>query len=100
MVALVADFASPVLSGAGEATENGDGGPPARRMSPEQATGERHLDARTDIYSLGAVLYEMLVGLPLTRDGQDLVERILTEPVRLAGALRPTVPTGIDAALQ
>ncbi len=70
-------------------------------MSPEQATGERHLDARSDVYSLGAVLYEMLAG-EAPHSGptaQAVVAKLLTErPTRLR-AIRATVPPGVDDAV-
>lgn len=70
-------------------------------MSPEQATGDRVLDARSDIYSLAAVLYEMLAGEPphTGPNSQAIIAKLLTEkPIRLQ-VLRDTLPAGIDNAV-
>ena len=70
-------------------------------MSPEQATAERQLDARSDIYSLAAVLYEMLVGEPpfTGATGQMVIAKLMTEqPTRLR-VLRPAVPEAMDQAV-
>ncbi len=69
---LVADFgiALAVSAGGGDRlTETGLSIGTPHYMSPEQAAGESHIDARSDIYSLAALLYEMLAGEPPTRAG-------------------------------
>jgi len=70
-------------------------------MSPEQATGDRALDARTDVYSLGAVIFEMLAGeQPYTGPTvQAILMKRLTEPVPSVRAGRPTVPDAVDQAV-
>jgi eukaryotic-like serine/threonine-protein kinase len=103
--ALVADFGiaralgpsgSDTLTDAGTAV-----GTPAY-MSPEQAAGERALDARTDTYSLAAVLYEMLAGEPpfTGPTAQAVVaKRLSSEPPSVRRS-RPTVSEGMDAAIR
>jgi serine/threonine protein kinase len=70
-------------------------------MSPEQAMGEREITARADVYALGCVAYEMLVGEPpfTGPTTQAIVARVLTERPGSVVARRNTVPLGIEKAI-
>ena len=101
---LVADFGIALaISNAGGAriTQTGISLGTPQYMSPEQATGDRAIDGRTDVYSLGAVTYEMLTGEPphIGSTAQAIIARVLTERPRSVRATRASVPEHVDAAV-
>ncbi len=102
--ALVADFGIALaVSTAGDTrmTETGMSLGTPHYMSPEQAMGERKVTARSDVYALGAVLYEMLTGDPpfTGSTAQAIVARVVTETPRPMVPQRHTIPAHVDAAV-
>ena len=103
--ALVADFGvarALTSSGTEGLTEAGVSvGTPAY-MSPEQSLADPVIDGRSDLYSLGCVLYEMLAGeAPYTgTSAQAIVAKRLREPVPHVRTVRETVPPSVDQALE
>ena len=70
-------------------------------MSPEQAAGERAIDARSDVFALGAVTYEMLAGEPpfTGASAQAIIAKVMTERPTSLRVLRDTVPAAVDTAV-
>ena len=71
-------------------------------MSPEQATGDLSVGAATDIYALGAVLYEMLVGEPpyTGSTAQVILGKIIAGKLASATEERSSVPANVDAVIR
>jgi serine/threonine-protein kinase len=70
-------------------------------MSPEQATGERMIDARTDVYAIGVLTYEMLTGEPphTGPTAQATIAKVLTEAPQPVRSLRRSVPMHVETAV-
>jgi Tol biopolymer transport system component/tRNA A-37 threonylcarbamoyl transferase component Bud32 len=102
--ALVADFGIALAAskaGGSRMTETGMSLGTPHYMSPEQAMGEREITARSDVYALGCVLYEMLLGEPPFSGptAQAIVAKVMTEkPARIAPR-RDRVPLQVEAAV-
>jgi hypothetical protein len=102
--AMLADFGIALAvkeAGGNRLTETGLSLGTPQYMSPEQATGDRQLDARSDLYSLAAVLYEMLAGEPPVTgpSAQAMIAKLMTErPIHLR-VVRGSVPEHVDAAV-
>ena len=103
--AVLADFGIALAvkeAGGNRLTETGLSLGTPQYMSPEQATGDRTLDRRSDVYSLGAVFYEMIAGEPPVTGAtaQAMIAKLLTEkPVSLR-VVRGTIPVTMDTATQ
>ena len=102
--AMVADFGIALAASATAGTrmtETGMSLGTPTYMSPEQAMGERTLDARTDIYALGCVLYEMLAGDPpfMGSTAQAIVAKVMTEKPAGIVARRDRVPQPVEDAV-
>jgi len=102
--ALVADFGIALAveqAGGTRMTQTGLSLGTPQYMSPEQAMGEKHIDARSDIYALGAVTYEMLTGEPPFpgATAQAIVARVITEQPRPLTAQRRSIPPAVEAAV-
>ncbi len=101
---MVADFGIALaLSAAagGRMTETGLSLGTPHYMSPEQATAEKDLTNRSDIYSLGCVLYEMLTGNPphVGASAQQIIMKIVTEDAPLVTSVRKSVPPNVSSAV-
>ncbi|GAB5402144.1 MAG: serine/threonine-protein kinase [Aureliella sp.] len=98
----IADFGLARFQTATPLTQTGDMIGTMRYMSPEQATGRGELvDHRTDIYSLGATLFEVLTQRPVIEgeDGPGLLRTIATQPTPSLRKLRPDCPTELQTVL-
>jgi serine/threonine-protein kinase len=101
---MVADFGIALAVSAaagGRMTETGLSLGTPHYMSPEQATAEKDITARSDVYSLASLLYEMLAGQPphLGSTTQQIIMKIIAEPVANVTTLRKNVPPNVAAAL-
>ena len=102
--AMVMDFGIAIaLSAAagGRMTETGLSLGTPHYMSPEQATAEKEITARSDVYSLASVLYEMLTGDPpfTASSAQVVIMKIITEQPQAVTARRKSVPANVSAAV-
>ncbi len=101
---MIADFGIALAVSAaagGRMTETGLSLGTPHYMSPEQATAEKEITARADLYSLASVLYEMLTGEPphTGSSAQQIIMKIITEPAAAVTKYRKSVPANVASAV-
>ena len=101
---IVADFGIALAVSAaagGRMTETGTSIGTPHYMSPEQATGDKQITGRADVYSLASVLYEMLAGEPphTGASAQAVIMKIIADTPRPVSELRKSVPPNVAAAV-
>ena len=101
---MIADFGIALAVSAaagGRMTETGLSLGTPHYMSPEQATAEKEITGRADIYSLASVLYEMLTGEPphMGNSAQQIIMKIITEPAAAVTKFRKSVPANVADAV-
>jgi serine/threonine protein kinase len=101
---MVADFGIALAVSAaagGRMTETGLSLGTPHYMSPEQATADKDITGRSDIYSLASVLYEMLTGDPphTGASAQQIIMKIIAEPAQAVTRLRKSVPANVASAI-
>lgn len=101
---MIADFGIALAVSAaagGRMTETGLSLGTPHYMSPEQATAEKEITARADLYSLASVLYEMLTGEPphTGSSAQQIIMKIITEPAVSVTKYRKSVPANVASAV-
>jgi serine/threonine-protein kinase len=102
--AMVADFGialAATRAGGGRMTATGMSLGTPQYMSPEQAMGEREITARSDVYALGAMTYEMLVGEPpyTGPSAQAIIAKVLTEKPKPPSDARKSIPPHVEDAV-
>ena len=102
--ALVADFGIALAvqqASSARMTQTGLSLGTPQYMSPEQAMGDKHIDARADIYALGAVTYEMLTGEPPFTGAsvQAIVAKVMNAEPEAPSLIRKTIPPGVESAV-
>jgi eukaryotic-like serine/threonine-protein kinase len=103
--ALVADFGIALAAARSDSgtrmTETGMSLGTPHYMSPEQAMGEREITAKSDVYALGCVTYEMLTGEPpfTGPTAQAIIARVMTEEPRSLTIQRKSIPPHVEAAV-
>jgi len=101
---MVADFGIALAVSAaagGRMTETGMSLGTPHYMSPEQATADKEITGRSDVYALASVLYEMLTGDPphTGSSAQQIIVKIIADEARPVGEVRKSVPPNVAAAL-